>query len=499
MRQFIRGERAKLADLAAINHLWEVGVSVDAPFFIVDFCCLGLDAAGQVVDDRYLVSFNQPNAPQDAIEMDNASNNGAVFNLNLNRLPGTIRRVVFTATLHQPEMPGGLLGAAFSLLGPKIDVGPGHITLSTPVAPLASFAFSGEDFQEQSTLILGEFYWRDEWRFVAAGQPLKGELHAFLQTLTDGPTPAPAPLPPPRKTAPVAAPPRQTRAAVAPAPAPRPKPPAPQPLPVTPHVPIATSVRPPAPAMRAPLQPVVESLSPAPTPVPVAAPPAPTVPFSTSVFAQSVPDDANLQDLIDGAAPGSTLTLARDEYEGPIIINKTLVLEGRDSALWAKIGPIVTISAPDVVLRNLDIEITVAPDAPDETGVALKIEGQNARLQLDNVRVRGRIFGLGDEDGTWILPPRLDLGSFAPRANNDFRFSIQVPTPVQLSSPVEGVTLSPAQLSAGTHQISLSVRDVAPETLLIGSVEVRSASLVRTILLTGNAVIGATPKLSHEL
>jgi stress response protein SCP2 len=492
MRQFIRGQRAKLSELAAINHIWEVGISIDAPFYIADFCCMGLDVQGQVFDDRFLISYNQPDAPNDAIRLDNAGNGEAIFSLNLSRLPREASRLVFTVTLQQAEMPGGLLGAAFSLLGGiSSDIGEGRLILRTPAVDCGIFTFSGEDFTESATLILGEFYWRDEWRFVAAGQPLRGELSAFLQTLTEGPLPIPAPTPP-RSAAPLSAPPRQARPPLAPAL--RPPAPVSPPVPASPRAPVASPTRvapiPATPQAAPVVQPVVQAVA---RPVVAAKPVAP------APLPQSLPPGEQLQDMIDAATSGSTLRLMRDEYEGPIVINKPLILEGGDGALWAKTGPVVTISTPGIVLRNLDIEVTGAPDAPGDAGVALQVAGQMPQLQLDNVRVRGRIRGLGAEDGEWILPALLDLGTFAARAGNDFRFRMRVPVGVQLSSPVEGVSLSPAQIEAGEHQITLQVSDVAPETLLIGFVEVRSPLLVRTVPLRGSAAADQTPKVAIEL
>jgi stress response protein SCP2 len=471
MRQFIRGERAKLSDLAAINHIWEVGVSIDAPFYIVDFCCLGLDARGEVVDDRYLISYNRPDAPNGAIRMDNTSNNGAIFTINLGRLPAEVRRVVFTATLHKPEMPGGIIGAAFNFFGVGIegDIGEGHLTLSTPAIDTGVFAFSGDNFGEDSTLVLGEIYWRDEWRFVAAGQPPKGELGAFLRTLTDGPLPVPPPVPPPSTPASIAAPPRPPR--VAPRPVTTATPP-PILRPAAPSAPVTrartTTSAPPS----APVQPVAQSVSATPPaqetqrPVQAVAPVVKAPPAAASVIPRVIPVGGNLQELIDAAAPGSTLTLIRDEYEGPVVIGKPLVLEGRDSAVWSKNGPVVTITVPGVTLQNLDIEVTVAHDDPTEKGVALLIEGETPQLQLNSVRVSGRVSGLGDEDGQWTLPSMLDLGEFAARSVNEFHFALSVPTSVRLSSPVEGVVLTPGEVEAGEHRITLQVRDVPADSLI---------------------------------
>jgi hypothetical protein len=212
-----------------------------------------------------------------------------------------------------------------------------------------------------------------------------------------------------------------------------------------------------------------------------------------------LPPGEKLQDLIDAAAPASTLRLMRDEYQGPVVIAKPLVLEGGEGALWAKSGPVLTISAPDVTLRHLDIEVTGRGDAAGDAGVALHVAATALRLRLDDVQVRGRTRGLGAEDGEWQLPATLDLGEFAARAANDFRFRVRVPVAVELTSAVEGVALSPAQIEAGEHQITLQVRDVAPETLLVGYLEVRSAQLTRAVALRGAAVAGQAPKLGVEL
>lgn len=507
MRQFIRGERARLSELAAINHIWQVGVAIDAPLFVMDFCCLGLDEAGHVVDDRFLISYSAPDAPGDAIRMDNASNNGALFTLQLSRVPVGVRRLVFTATLQESLAPGGLFGAAFSLFGGASEIGDGHLTLRTPAVDAAIFRFSGRDFGDQSTLILGELYWRDEWRFVAAGSALHGELDAFLRKLTDGPTPVPVVVPALPKAAPITVPPRPARPTT-PLPSPSPKPAAPVVLPAAPKTPVAaqtarTVAPPPAPTPnpRATIQPVAASVA-APAKlqprIPKAVAP-PVVPIDAALLPKSVPPGGHLQDLIDAAAPNSILTLQSDEYQGPITISKPLILNGRDSALWAKFGPVVTIQAPNVTLRDFDIEVTVAREASDPTNVALKIEDVAALVKLENVRVNGHIDGLGDEDGEWILPVRLDLGAFAPRADNEFHFSLSVPTTVQLSSPVEGVALSPAEVGAGQHQITLRVRDVMPDTLIVGWVEVRSAWLSRTIPLNGSATVGETAKTNVAL
>ncbi len=483
MRQLVRGERAKLSELAAIHHLWEVEVSVAAPIYIVDFCCLGLDENGELIDDDFIIHLNRPDAPRGAIQLNNTSNNGAVFSLALEQLPHQVRRLVFTASVGENPLPGGLVGAAFSLLGVNADIGAGHLILATPAAELAFFEFSGQDFGKERTLVIGELYLRDEWRFVAAGQPLQGELGAFLRTLTDGPTPAPRPTPTPtpqRAAPPLAAPVRP------------PRPTAP--------TPIRTAPRPAAPVLLPTPAPPKRSSGPLPSaPATVVLPPAPVVPVAPPNLPQSVPKGGKLQDLIDAAAPGSTLILQRGEYPGPITIAKPLDLEGRDSAIWSKDGPVVTLAAPGITLHDLDLEITVSDADSGEKGVALRVEKADSPLELDSVRLIGRIGGLGTGDGVWKLPRALDLGEIAARADNEFRFSIEVPSAVTLACAVGGIEISPAQIEAGAHQITLRARDISPDTLLVGQVEVRAPSIVFTVPLRGSAQEGVEAARGIEI
>ena len=197
-----------------------------------------------------------------------------------------------------------------------------------------------------------------------------------------------------------------------------------------------------------------------------------------------------MQDLIDAAAPGSTLILQRGEYQGPLSIAKPLVLEARDSAVWQKSGPVVTIASPGVFLHDLDVEITVSADDAGEKGVALRVEKSDVPLELESVRLRGHIAGLGAGDGIWKLPRRLNLGEFAARAANEFRFQIEVPSAVTLRCSVGGIEISPPQVEAGAHQITLRARDIAPDTLLVGEFEVRGATAVFTLPVQGQAQNG---------
>ncbi|MBW3635187.1 MAG: TerD family protein [Armatimonadetes bacterium] len=454
MRQFLRGERHKLADFAPLHRVWQVELSLDAPQFVIDYCCLGLDIDGHPVGDEYLIFYNRPDAPYGAISLDNASNNGALFTLDLGNLPASVRRLVFTATLHRVESEaaminvqgnGALADIFASAFGLTPDIGEGYLSLGagtreTEIIEAGFFAFSGADFGRETTLVIGEIGWKDEWRFIGVGKGLAGDLSAFLRHLDGGSVRAqPVTIPPARVLSPA-----------------------------------TPTLAPPAPR-RTPLA----------APSPPAVVPTVAKPVAAAPIAQSPPPGGTLQDLIDAAAPNSTLTLMRGEYQGPFSISKPLTLRGQNSALWARQGPVVTVESRGVALHDLEIEVTIPQNASGESDIALKIVGEAP--QLHDVRVRGRITGLLDGEGEWILPPALDLGRFAARAENGWKFELRVPTAVQLSSSVEGLSPSPDHVEAGQHQIMLTLRDVVPDAIIAGQIEVRSASLSRTIPVSGSA------------
>ncbi len=181
MSTFTRGQKGKLADLG-LSDRFPVALDIVAPGMTVDVSCFGLDADGKLSDDRFMVFFNQKQAPADAIVLEMGANK-SVFLLDMARLPGSIDKLVFTAAADQGTMRA--LGACALTLGQAA----------------ASFAFSGADFQDEKAVIIGELYRRDGgWRFGAVGQGFNGGLSALLKHFGGteaAPVPVPAPVPEP--------------------------------------------------------------------------------------------------------------------------------------------------------------------------------------------------------------------------------------------------------------------------------------------------------------
>ena len=366
MQDFIRGQRAKLDLLAPDARRFTLEMRAHSNNVAVfDFVCFGLDAAGKLSDDRYMVFFNQRVAPDDAIQLSELADKSALFAFDLDKLPTSIARLVFTLSID---------GA-----GTMRDLGASELILKADGQALMRYGFSGADFDQEGVLMLAEIYQKDGvWRVWASGQGFAGDLSALLQHFggQEAQESSSASAPSPSATVPIA-PPSALPTAV-------------------PSAPVSV--------------PAISS-------VPVNAPKPIVVPATVM---------GELQQMLDGVPDGATIQLPPGEYRGPITIDRALTIEGEGAVIWSQNGPVVAVKSAGVTLRGVQIEATGEAD-----DIALHVEGAAPTLQ--NVGVRGRVVGVTQEaTENWNLPASLDLGEFAPRALNSWKFEIGVPVECRL-------------------------------------------------------------------
>ncbi|MGC0374997.1 TerD family protein [Streptomyces sp. SAI-229] len=274
-REFQRGHKARISDLTAGTDLY-VGVQISGPGLTFDISCFGLDADERLSDDRYFVFYNQPKSPEESVQLLGAqAGDTESFRVTLDRIPQQIRKLSFTATLD---------GA-----GQMSQIGPGYIRIVAGGEEVARYPFSGSEFSTERAVMLGDFYFKDVWRFAAVGQGFDGGLDALLRNfggeVAEEEPAAPQQQPAAGAAAPGFAPPAQATAppafgvpgggpapvpAPAPAPAPAPQPAAqgfaPPPAPAPSAPPVHT-----APTIVAPLN-TPPGGSPVPHPAPAPAP-----------------------------------------------------------------------------------------------------------------------------------------------------------------------------------------------------------------------------------
>ncbi len=179
MSALAKGQRLKLADLVPGGGQFRVGLA--ARGLSLDFACFGLDADGKLSDERYMVFFNQPVSPCGGVELCATPGDAVGFTLQLERLPASLDRLVFTASL---DGDGSLAGLET-----------GYLRIIDGEAETGRYTFAGKDFNAERAVMLGEFYRKEgNWRFAANGQGFNGGLDALVRHF-GGAVAEPSPLP----------------------------------------------------------------------------------------------------------------------------------------------------------------------------------------------------------------------------------------------------------------------------------------------------------------
>lgn len=147
-----------------------------------DFCCFGVDANNKLSDDRYMIFYNQLNSPASEI-IGKEIPSGMEFTINLDALPATIQKLVFTCSIDGA-------GTMNEITSHKILIG-----------DQISAEFSGADFEQEKAVTSLEIYRKDDWRFNVVVRGFNGGLDDLLAFYGGEQTDEkPAPTPPPEPT-----------------------------------------------------------------------------------------------------------------------------------------------------------------------------------------------------------------------------------------------------------------------------------------------------------
>ena len=88
-----KGECGFLADYLEVECDFSVVLSAEGNVEY-DCVCFGLDSAGKLSDDRYMIFYNQPQSPANEITFTSFKNRGK-FTVKLGKLPSGINKLVF--------------------------------------------------------------------------------------------------------------------------------------------------------------------------------------------------------------------------------------------------------------------------------------------------------------------------------------------------------------------------------------------------------------------
>ncbi|ESQ73964.1 TerD family protein [Asticcacaulis sp. AC402] len=189
--QLQRGEKRALSDLGIGT---QCAVKVEFGMDGADIAAFGLNKDRKIGDDRYVVLFSNTRTPEGAITLA-PSSGAALFNLELDKLPSSIDRVVFTAT-HDTR-----------------PVGESRPLLVTVGNAQATFNVAEHLNAEKAAMLIEIYRHSSGWRLGTIAAGFEGGLASLIAhfggEVADAPAPAPAAAPAPipvAQTAPAASP-----------------------------------------------------------------------------------------------------------------------------------------------------------------------------------------------------------------------------------------------------------------------------------------------------
>lgn len=160
-----RGMRDKLDKYIDLNSALDAKMSISGPG-VYDFCCFGVDAADNLSDDRYMIFYNQTASPQNEIVY-TSSGNEASFSINLNSLPMSIQKLVFTVSIDGGSIMGEIYNFTFGINQNGTEA--------------LKLSLAGADFQQEKAIIAVEVYRKDTWRINAIARGFNGGLGDLLR------------------------------------------------------------------------------------------------------------------------------------------------------------------------------------------------------------------------------------------------------------------------------------------------------------------------------
>ena len=144
--------------------------------------------------------------------------------------------------------------------------------------------------------------------------------------------------------------------------------------------------------------------------------------LSNPVLAQEqvvVPGTGSLQQAIERAESGDRLLLQDGVYAGSIVIDRTLELQGSVASIidGQGVGRVVTVAAPDVVVRGVTVRNSGTSLATEDSGIFVTSDGD--RALIDSNHLQGNLIGVylkGPENA--VVQRNVITGSTDPHVND---------------------------------------------------------------------------------
>lgn len=193
----------------------------------------------------------------------------------------------------------------------------------------------------------------------------------------------------------------------------------------------------------------------------------------------------NLQEKIDNTEEYGTLVLEFNEYVGQVVIDKPITIDGQNSTVCTKRGPVLSVHSEGVSLKNLRLEVTSDAEG-GESDLALMIK-EGISADLEKIKVRGNVSGIVNEDGVWNYPDVLHIWPIVPQKKNYFTFDMDIPISCVLETDIADLKIvNPGLNNPGSNRIFLEVGALKKKTVLFGQMSIKSNYLRRIISISGS-------------
>jgi stress response protein SCP2 len=173
--EFTKGMRAKFSDITS-DESFSVGIDMmlaGQANQSIDFACFGVDEAGHLVHDDWIIFYNQLASPNKAVQLllevpaKQKASLDELFRVELGKIPAEVEKLVFTATLAGAESMSALGSSYFRLFSGDTE--------------FMRYRFSGSDFGTEKAVLICEIYRKGGiWRLSTIGQGFAGGLSALL-------------------------------------------------------------------------------------------------------------------------------------------------------------------------------------------------------------------------------------------------------------------------------------------------------------------------------
>ena len=161
MIKLSQGFRCKLEDCIDLNSPFKVTMKTNGNA-VYDNCCFGVDNNNKLSDNRYMVFYNQPKAPDDAIILENES-----YIINISKLPKEVGKLVFTVSIDGNEV--------MSQINSHV------VSISQNGNDLMELQLGGDSFHSEKAIISVEIYFKTVWRIGVVANGFNGGLADLLK------------------------------------------------------------------------------------------------------------------------------------------------------------------------------------------------------------------------------------------------------------------------------------------------------------------------------